>query len=42
LCGRFSPLFNLLLKLKKKIFQDENAVNHAVPRLAKDKDKTAS
>jgi hypothetical protein len=35
-------LFYFLLKLKKIIFQVENAVDHAVPRLAKDKDKTAS
>jgi len=34
-------VFDFLLKLKKKIYQDENAVNPAVPRLAKDKDKTA-
>jgi hypothetical protein len=34
-------MFNVSLKPKKKIFPFENVVNHAVPMMAKDKDKAA-
>jgi hypothetical protein len=39
--GRFGPMFNVLLKLKKKIFPNEDVVNHAVPSLKEDWDKAA-
>ena len=40
--GWFSPLFNFfLLKLKKKIFPNEDVVDHAFPNLEEDKDKAA-
>jgi hypothetical protein len=34
-------MFNVLLKLKKKIFSNEDVVNHAVPSLKEDWDKAA-
>jgi hypothetical protein len=34
-------MFTVLLKLKKKIFPNEDVVNHAVPSLTEDWDKAA-
>jgi hypothetical protein len=37
----FCPTFDELFKLKKKWLPDEDVINHAVPNVLRDKDKTA-